>query len=462
MNQGDRCHDHCTPHYTPALLEQPGVMARNVQTIADVPMIARPRKRKDVLVMERERFQEFMRAQRQGRGSLSAKDMLRLLGYICLLASGCFWYPMQWSLATPQSPGDIAVVLAFGTFLVIGPPVFTSFFVPWSPSAQLLQKINAKTIGQAVAFGCTVFLLYYAYHLLSAWWSFRPVVAASNLVGLQTILGLIATIIAPALIWAPVSSEELEEVLKQDRLVKRYELQTQADLAYLQGMLLDAQRVATIGLANIAADERPQLAWQMQYLVESIDQTIQEIAHTVERTSGVVANFPNLQGNAEVVQVLDYVKDNLADIAPTDSTVSSMPPSNMSSTTTIPPSVSSPPRSDQQERMASTTPTSGQLLERLAPAPSPPAISRETAHAPAASGGPRQPQATGGEADRALATVREHVRGAWMRKHVQEILHIGETKAGDLIRSWKKAGLVEELTEPKHHYRFCSREEVEL
>jgi hypothetical protein len=374
-------------------------------------------------------YREFMRQQRAGnRGS--GRDTLRALGLISLAASAAFWFPLQWDLVGPLTWRDSAIALAFGTFLVLGPPVFISFFVPWSPAAQLLARINMKTLGQVVALGCSLYLLYYSGQILYAWWSARPAVAASGLATQQMLIGIIATIIAPALLWAPVSSDELEEILKQDQMVKHYELQVQADIAYLQAVLLDAQRAAAIGLTAAAKEQGDaNLAWRMQWLVGAIDQTIGEIAHTVKKTSGTIAAFPQLGKDPKVIEVLDHIGNNVGGIA-------GMAPGVLvlEGTTSPEPPAQPPAR------------TPG------APArpPAPPA------HPQAATGSPRASESAGsaGNWREAYATARKHLSGAWKRVELEQALSIRETQAGDYIRAWEQAGLVERLTEPKWHYRW--------
>lgn len=363
-----------------------------------------------------EDFKAFMRQQRAGnRGS--ARDMLRLLGLICLGASGAFWYPVQWTLVTPMSPAEMVIAVAFGTFLVLGPPVLLAFFVPWSPAAQLLVRINAKTLGQAVAMACALYLLYYAYQILVSWWASRTVVSEAGLVNHQVIIGIIATIVTPALLWAPMSAEEMEEVLRQEAAVKRYELQAQLDIAYLQSMVLEAQRASAAELAGLAAGHAPEIAERMRWLLGSIDQTIGEIAHTYKQTAGTVAQFPALRGRGEVIHVLDSMGDMLT-------------------------TVQRSPR-PMQEAVVIEADTS------RSPAPAPPAQPQAATGSPGASGS--------GETWReAYATARRagSLVGAWRRSELEQALSIRETQAGDYIRAWEQAGLVERLTEPKWHYRW--------
>lgn len=385
-------------------------------------------------------FQEFLRQQRAGnRGS--ARDMLRLLGFVSLLASGVFWYPLQWQLAGPTSPGEMAIAVAFGSFLMLGPPVFVSFFVPWSPAAQLLNKINAKTAGQAVALACSLYLLFYAGYLLYHWWSVRPMVAATNTAALQTILGVIATVIAPALLWAPVSSDELEEVLKQDQLVKRYEMQAKLDIAYLQSMVLEAQRMTAGELAAVAGQVGgPELAQRMRWLLSSIDQTIGEIAHTVGTTAGTLERFPSLSGNQQAVQVLEYVGESLQHIT-------QQPLPAVGSTIDL-----APAGAPATLLAAAGAPWSTAPLPDAACATAPGRVAAPEGPPGATTDAPGRAL---GDAEDAYRTARRTLtKAAWRRSDLEICLSCSKTAALELIASWRAAGRIVELTDPRHHYSW--------
>ena len=263
--------------------------------------------------MSRNQWQRAAYAQRHGNNGTSAKDVLRGLGFLSLLASAAFWGPVQWQLVSPVSYGDMFIAASFTAFLVCGPPVLTSFLIPWSPGGMLLQKINGRTWGSVAVLVCAGYLFYYSFQILQAWWGSREVAVATGLVYNQTIVGLIAYIVTPALLWAPVSSEELAEQLKQAQLVERYRVQTSADIAILQTTLLRAQQKAAVGFANLAAGEREELAGVMRGLVIGIDETIQEIAGNLSTAAGVTMEFRSPLGGSEneVGQLLDYVAGEL-------------------------------------------------------------------------------------------------------------------------------------------------------
>src|SRR5918998_66271 len=158
-----------------------------------------------------------------------------------------------------------------------------------------------------------LFLLYYSFDIQYAWWSAQEVVADSGYVLPQVLVGIIGFIIIPALLWTPVTSDELVEQVRQAHLVKRYELQTQADIAILRNTLLRAQEKALIGFANLTVQEREELASVMRGLVRGIDGTMKEIANSVKSVSGATVPFSSLEDNDQIKGYLDYISEALTD-----------------------------------------------------------------------------------------------------------------------------------------------------
>jgi hypothetical protein len=224
-----------------------------------------------------------------------------------MLGSTAYWYGVQ-----SQLTEDRVVAIAYTLLLVLAPPALTSFILPWSPAGMLLQKVNARTWAFPVIIGCAAYLLYYSYQIQYSWWAAQPVVANANLVNQQMLIGIIGFVIIPALLWTPVSSDELVEQVRQAHLVKRYELQTQADIAILRATLLRAQEKALVGFANLTVEEREELAAVMRSLVSGIDRTLKEIGTTVKTVSDVQIPFSGLlDDNEDVRDVLDYISDSL-------------------------------------------------------------------------------------------------------------------------------------------------------
>jgi hypothetical protein len=264
------------------------------------------------------RYLDMMRGQRRRPNNvqITARTLLAVLAVVAMAGSAAYWWGVQ-----SQLTNNTIVAVAYTAILVLAPPSLISFLIPWSPAGMLLQKVNARTWAFPVIIGCAAYLLYYSYQIQYSWWAAQPVVADSGLINQQMLIGIIGFVIIPALLWTPVSSDELVEQVRQAHLVRRYELQTQADIAILRATLLRAQEKALIGFANLTVDERKELADAMRGLVVGIDQTLKEIGGTVKTVSDVSLPFNGmLDDNEDIRDVLDYISDSLTGttLAPTD------------------------------------------------------------------------------------------------------------------------------------------------
>lgn len=237
---------------------------------------------------------------------LTSKSLLTILAFIAMIGSAVYWWGVQSELTENR-----LIAASFTAILVLAPPSLVSFLIPWSPGGMLLQKINARTWGYLVVVACALFLLYYSFQIQWSWWAAQPVVQNSNLVYQQVLIGIIGFIVIPALLWTPVTSEELVEQVRQAHLVKRYELQTQADIAILRATLLRAQEKALLGFAQLTLEEREELAGVMRGLVSGIDRTLQEMGASVKTVSGATIPFGALEDNDDIRDVLDYISDSL-------------------------------------------------------------------------------------------------------------------------------------------------------
>jgi hypothetical protein len=255
------------------------------------------------------RYLDMVRGQRRRGGfQFTAKTGLAILAVVAMFGSAAYWWGVQ-----SQLTSNTIVAMAFTAIMVLAPPTLVSFLIPWSPAGMLLQKINARTWGYTVITVAALFLLYYSYDIQYAWWAAQPVVAESGYVLPQVLVGIIGFVIIPALLWTPVTSDELVEQVRQAHLVKRYELQTQADIAILRNTLLRAQEKALIGFANLTVQEREELASVMRGLVRGIDGTMKEIATSVKSVSGATVPFSSLEDNEQIKGYLDYISEALTD-----------------------------------------------------------------------------------------------------------------------------------------------------
>ncbi len=255
------------------------------------------------------KYLDMVRSQRRRPSTFqfTSKTLLAILAIIAMGGSAAYWWGVQ-----SQLTDNRIVAIAFTAILVLAPPSLVSFLIPWSPAGMLLQKINARTWGYPVIIGAALYLIYYSFQIQWSWWAAQPIVADAGLVYQQVLIGIIGFIVIPALLWTPVSSDELVEQVRQAHLVKRYELQTQADIAILRATLLRAQEKALIGFANLTIQERQELAAVMRSLVGGIDNTLREMGQTVRTVSGVAMPFDGLlEDNTEVRDVLDYITESL-------------------------------------------------------------------------------------------------------------------------------------------------------
>lgn len=252
------------------------------------------------------RYLEMVRGQRRGGFQITSKTVLAFIALVAMVCSSVYWWQVQSELTS-----NLPMAVAFTAILVLAPPVLVSFLIPWSPGGMLLQKINAKTWGHTVVIICGLFLIYYSFDIQYSWWLAQPVVAQTDLVLQQVLVGIIGFIIIPALLWTPVTSEELVEQVRQAHLVKRYELQTQADIAILRNKLLWAQEKALVGFANLTTGEREELADVMRGLITGIDRTLQEVGRSVKTVSNATIPFESLEDNDDIRDYLDYIHDSL-------------------------------------------------------------------------------------------------------------------------------------------------------
>jgi len=260
----------------------------------------------------RSRYLDMVRNQRrQASGwQFNSKSVLVLLALIGMVGSALYWWGVQSALTT-----NLTVASAFTAILVLAPPSLTSFLIPWSPGGMLLQKVTFRTWGYAVVVGCALFFLYYSAEIQYSWWAAQPVVRETNFVVQQVLIGILGFVIIPALLWTPVSSEELVEQVRQAHLVRRYELQTQADIAILRATLLRAQEKALIGFCNLTVQEHEELSGVMRGLVKGIDGTLREIGASIDTLAGSTRPFGSLDDNEDIAGYLDYVAEELQENA---------------------------------------------------------------------------------------------------------------------------------------------------
>jgi hypothetical protein len=369
---------------------------------------------------------------KNGTMQITSKSVLLLLAIVSMAASAIYWWGVQSQLTTSRP-----IAIAFTAILVLAPPTLISFLIPWSPAGMLLQRVNAQTYGHGVVVFASIYLLYYSYQLQYSWWAAQQATAESGLIWQQVGIGLIGFILIPALLWAPVSSEELTAQVEQAHIVKRYELQTQADIAILRSTLLRAQEKALIGFANLTVDEREELAGVMRSLVGGIDKTLREVGQSVQKVSGASLPFSGmLDDNDDIRDVLDYIGESLTGSSlrvSEDYSVKLPPPAARADTTQLVRMRDLPPRESakvidqafEQATAAHVDSPSQSSIRREAPV---------TTHR----------QAPSGDDAYARAGRAAFGRVPWELKRLAKELDISETSARGMKDDWLKTGVVKE------------------
>lgn len=104
-----------------------------------------------------------------------------------------------------------AIALSFTAILELAPPSLISFLIQWSPGGMLVQKVNTRTWIYLAGIACSLCLLYCSFQIQWSWWAAQPAVADTGLIYQPVLIRIIGLIIIPALLWTPVTSEELVE-----------------------------------------------------------------------------------------------------------------------------------------------------------------------------------------------------------------------------------------------------------
>lgn len=228
-------------------------------------------------------YRAMRRAQRHDTQGSDRKMIYFALALAGLGGSAIFWWGVQ-SQLTENKP----IAVAYTALLVLAPPFLTSFLIPWSPGGMLIQKLHSRTWGYAAVFGAALYYLYYSFQLMLSWWSAQPVVADSNMIYQQVLVGLLGFTLIPALLWTPVSDDQITESVKQAQLVKTIQMQTRADIAILQGELLRAQLTAAAGYVSLLGEERAEIVENLRGVLMSVDRTLQLFAGNLNHASQAV------------------------------------------------------------------------------------------------------------------------------------------------------------------------------
>lgn len=383
-------------------------------------------------------FHQGMQRGREG-------GFLRLACDVGLILSMILWIFAQLSLMQLAPPsgdvaeialavlrGSVGIVLALGCAVVL--PALLAMITPLTPAGMLLQETRRSTWGFAVMIGAAGFLAYYAYQIVAAFWQASLKDAA--LAPMQTVATLIIGVVVPALAFSWSSPLTWLTEVEQAHQVKRLKMAHDAELAAMKAAYMRAVDKLRVGLANLTAAERQEVAGVLIGMQRAQNDALTAIAGTFRTLAGAELAVPTTT-DAHLVQryeqlagllegrVLEIYDDRADATGRPDDTPEVASPFVPAPRTTVP----------------------HQDAER----------SRPVASAPASVPVPQGPPgtATGRPSDReALTAARAGLSGAWTRSDLEQCLSCAKTTASDLIRAWRSAGLVVELTDPRHHYSW--------
>lgn len=242
-----------------------------------------------------------------GPGKMTARKMLVLVALMGIGFSLAFNYPIQ-SLMTDNR--IIAIVYTLG--MAFSAPACVTFWLPWSPGAMLLMRINFKTPGQIMVGVLALYFLGYAAITHWAYWMTQPIYTISPRYALmQVITGIIITIVIPGLAWAPVLVEEITETAHQKHLVDQYILFTESEIAIQRAQLLQAQELATKSWAELLPEEKAQFAQIGAKLARGVRKTLDSVGASMLRVNKVYQAFPMDEEAEYASRVLETYSTNL-------------------------------------------------------------------------------------------------------------------------------------------------------
>lgn len=404
-------------------------------------------------------YERYTQIHRRGAQGLNLKDWGRVLGWVCLSGSLVFWIPMEWSMASPiMGVVDALIAIAFGVYVAIGPSVIISVFLPGTRAGKLLLSLNAATPGKIAGVAAGIFLLVHAFKLMYYWWLGR-IAGQAGMATEYAILGVIFTIISPALLFEPQSEAELHENLAQEHATQVYEQAAQARVNLMMQARLNAEGLMKRGLENLSANESAIVARYMRGFTEAVDQRHKDWQKMIKETSGVIIDYAPLGTDPRVADMFSFL-GNLADTTAIDVTATRREiADNLQSQITagrpvdgrlspLPPPIAAP---------ASDHGSARQLPPATTEAP---ASDHGSIAAPAAArSGPQRPtldQGAEGESWNAYGLAYEGLATSqpFIRTDVERVLKIGKSKAGALIADWRTRGWATQVDGINNHYAF--------
>lgn len=242
---------------------------------------------------------------RRGGIRFTRNTLLLFMAFVATALNVPFWWEIQRALT---SSFWLAVMMTIGCTIL--PPALLSFLFPSNPAGALVSKYNLKLPGTFLIILSSAWFVTYGYIMQEAYWSAQPAGPQGH-AWAQAILGMVVGYIVPTLAWGLVGASDLAEELRQHQLVKQYEMEAEAQLAMIHSKLLEAQRLAAIGIAELTAEQRDELAWMVPALNESIERTLQQMGQDFYRVAGANGTY-TLRPDPQRAYLIDYYQQVLA------------------------------------------------------------------------------------------------------------------------------------------------------
>lgn len=371
---------------------------------------------------------------------------LRLACDVGLILSMVLWVFAQLSLMQLAPPsgavadvalaflrGSVGIVLALGCAVVL--PALLAMIIPFTPAGMMLQETRRTTWGFAVMVAAAGFLGWYSYQIVTAFW--LATLKDPAMAPMQTIATLIIAIVVPALAFSWSSPLTWLAEVQQAHQVKRLKMAHEAELAAMKAAYIKAVDYLRIGLANLTMEQRQETAriligmqQQQNDALHAVAGTFQTLADT--EVAGLKLGLPSDGDMAQrYEQLAQAFEGGVRAIEPAPA---ALPAASADAGPWLTPGRASVPQQDAERSRP------------VAPAP---------ASVPVPQGPPGTAPGRPDARDRAaLETARAFLSGAWTRADLETCLSCAKTTASDLIRAWRAAGLVAELTDPRHHYSW--------
>jgi len=354
---------------------------------------------------------------------------------------------MEWQMASPiTGVVDAMIAVAFGVYVAIGPSVLISVFLPGTRAGKLLLSLNAATPGKVTAAGAGIFLIYHAARLMYYWWLGR-VAGQAGMANEYAVLGVIFTIISPALLFEPQSEAELHENLAQEHATQVYEQAALARVNLMMQARLNAEALMTRGLENLSGKESVIVARYMRGFTEAVDQRHKEWQRQIQETSGVIIPYQPLGADPRVADMFSFL-GNLADTSAIDVHATRREIDH-----------------NLETQIEAGRPSDGRLLALPQPIAAPTvAPTLPPATAAARSGTPATMADQRAEAVETQDIASLHAYGLayeglaasqpFIRTDVERVLKVKSSKAGALIADWRTRGWAIQVDGLKNHYAF--------